>query len=317
MAFSDQLALVGDIGGTNARFGLATPGSAKIEGVREYEVADYPQATDAIGAYLKEAKASPGAAAVAVAGPIIDGTIDFTNNDWVLSEDGLRTLGFASAQLINDFAALALAAPRLSGHDLHRLGHRAEGEAGGTVVVLGPGTGFGVSALAAGGTVVASEGGHAAFAPGDEIEDEILRLLRARHGRVSIERILSGPGICSLHSCLAQIEGRQVVTDDPAAVTKAALAGDPASLNTLMRFCGILGAVAGDLALTFGATGGAFIAGGIPPRILDLLDASTFRERFEDKGRFKDYLARIPSQVIVHPHAALVGAAQAAFPAAG
>lgn len=304
-------ALVGDIGGTNARFGLAAPGAAKVEAIAQYHVADFPQAEEAIRAYLKTVPAAPGSAAIAVAGPVIDGAIDFTNSDWVLSEEGLRSLGFKSARLLNDFAALALAAPRMSGQDLHRLGDKGEAEAGGTVVVLGPGTGFGVSALAH-GAPVASEGGHAAFAPGDEVEDEVLRLLRQQHGRVSIERILSGPGICSLHRCLAQIEGRSVDTDDPAAITRAALAGDAASLATLMRFCGILGAVAGDLALTFGATGGVFVAGGIPPRILDLLDGSAFRARFEDKGRFKDYLARIPTQVIVHPHAALVGAAQAA-----
>lgn len=309
---ADELALVGDIGGTNARFGLARPGTAGVESIREYHVADFPRCTDAIAAYLKAVgHKPPPRAAIAVAGPVIDGAIDFTNSDWVLSEADLRGMGMTGARLINDFAALAYATERLEGRDLHRLGHRAEGEADGTRVVLGPGTGFGVSALA-GGVVVASEGGHAAFAPGDDVEDEILRLLRLKHGRVSIERVLSGPGICSLHRCLAQIAGYTVETDDPAAITSAALAGDPASLDTLMRFCGILGAVAGDLALTFGATGGVFIAGGIPPRILDLLDASTFRERFEDKGRFRDYLAGIPSQVILHPHAALVGAAQAA-----
>ncbi len=309
---ADDRVLVGDIGGTNARFGLARLGGDTVEAIGEYHVADFPQANDAIAAYLKATGQTPAHAAIAVAGPVIAGAIDFTNSDWVLSEDGLRRMGFAHARLLNDFAALALAAPRLRGADLHRLGHQAEGEANGTLVVLGPGTGFGVSGLAAGKTVVSSEGGHAAFAPGDEVEDEILRLLRQEHGRVSIERILSGPGICSLHRCLARIEGRDVAAEDPAAITKSALAGDPASLNTLMRFCGILGAVAGDLALSFGATGGVYIAGGIPPRILELLDASTFRARFEDKGRFKDYQARIPTQIIVHPYAALVGAAQAA-----
>lgn len=309
---TEERILVGDIGGTNARFGLARAGGAKVEAIREYHVADFPQAADAIAAYLKAVSVSPPAAAIAVAGPVIEGEIDFTNSDWVLSETGLRDMGFKQARLINDFAALALAAPRMSGRDLHRLGPERAAEAGGTVVVLGPGTGFGVSALAH-GAPVPSEGGHAAFAPGDEIEDEILRLLRARHGRVSIERILSGPGICSLHRCLAAIDGREVEADDPAAITAAALAGDAASLATLMRFCGILGAVAGDLALTFGATGGVYVAGGIPPRILEILDASTFRQRFEDKGRFQAYLDRIASQVIVHPHAALVGAAQASF----
>lgn len=312
MASSEDLALVGDIGGTNARFGLARGAAAKIEAIGEYEVADFPQAVDAIAAYLKAVGAAPGTAVVAVAGPVVDGAIDFTNSDWLLSEEGLRGMGFGRARLINDFAALALAAPLLSGHDLHRLGPKIDADPMGTLVVMGPGTGLGVSALAGGRTVVASEGGHAAFAPGDEVEDRVLGILRAEFGRVSLERLLSGPGICSLHRALAQIDGRLVETDDPAAITKAALAGDKASLATLMRFCGILGAAAGDLALSFGAMGGVYVAGGIPPRILDILDASTFRERFEAKGRFGDYMRRIPTQVIVHPHAALVGAAQAA-----
>lgn len=309
---ADELALVGDIGGTNARFGLARPGASDIESIREYHVADFPSCTDALAAYLGAVgRTPPDRAVIAVAGPVIDGAIDFTNSDWVLSEADLRGMGMGRARLINDFAALAYATAGLSERDLHRLGPQVEGEPSATRVVLGPGTGFGVSALAH-GAPVASEGGHAAFAPGDEVEDEILRLLRRQHGRVSIERVLSGPGICSLHRCLSEIDGRPSDIDDPAAITRAAQAGDSASRATLMRFCGILGAVAGDLALTFGASGGVFVAGGIPPRILDLLDASSFRRRFEDKGRFRDYLARIPTQIIVHPHAALVGAAKAA-----
>jgi glucokinase len=305
--------MVGDIGGTNARFGLVGPGGA-VSHIREYVDADYGRAEDAIAAYLKAegAGTQPSQVRIAVAGPVIDGTIRFTNNHWTLSERGLRNMGFGVAGLLNDFAALALAAPVMTAHELHRLGPRAEAEPGGTLVVMGPGTGLGVSALAGGKTVLTTEGGHTAFAPGDEVEDEVLRRLRAKFGRVSIERLLSGQGICNLHRALADMADRPVETDDPAAITKAALAGDPASLDTLMRFCGILGAVAGDLALSFGATGGVYIAGGIPPRILDLLDASPFRARFEDKGRFKPYVARIPTQVIVHPHAALVGAALAA-----
>ena len=159
-----------------------------------------------------------------------------------------------------------------------------------------------------------SEGGLACFAPGDPIEDEILRILRQRYSRVSIERLICGPGLLNMHRALAEIDGRETHIDDPAQITEEALA-DPRSHcgATLARFCAILGAVAGDVALTMGSRGGVYIAGGIAPRILPFLKASPFRERFERKGRFQDYMADIPTWVITHKHAALLGAARVAF----
>ena len=159
-----------------------------------------------------------------------------------------------------------------------------------------------------------SEGGHACFPPGDPVEDEILRILRRRYDRVSIERLICGPGLLNMHRALAEIDGRETHIADPAQLTETAMK-DPNSPcgATLARFCAILGAVAGDIALTTGARGGVYIAGGIVPRILPFIKASPFRQRFERKGRFKDYMAEIPTKVIMHKHAALLGAARVAF----
>ena len=206
--------------------------------------------------------------------------------------------------------------------DLAHLGGPEAGDPHSAIAVLGPGTGFGVSALARDvhGTQVAmpSEGGHACFAPGDAVEDEILRILRERYDRVSIERLICGPGLLNMHRALARIEGRETHIDDPAQITTEALENPNSACGaTLARFCAILGAVAGDVALTMGSRGGVYIAGGIAPRILPFLKASPFRERFERKGRFQDYMAEIPTWVITHQHAALLGAARVAFQDAG
>lgn len=314
-----RLALVGDIGGTNARFALAelddpAPITRSPVGLK---VADFARATDAISAFLatQDLTQPPQVAVIAVAGPVQGGAIDFTNSNWLLSESDLRGLGCGRARLINDYAALALAAPLLAGDDLRTIGPDTPGQTGGTIAVLGPGTGFGVSALVrdgAGEAVLSTEGGHIGFAPTDAVEVELLARLTARHGRVSIERILSGAGLDDLHECLQAIGGRAPQAAAPARITAAALAGDPAALRSVERFCAILGSVAGDFALAYGATGGVLVAGGIAPRIIDILQRSAFRERFEAKGRFRDYLAAVPTRVVMRPHAALLGAARAA-----
>lgn len=312
----DGLALVGDMGGTNARFGLVDLRSdpLRVFGAKSYLGREFRRPADAIQAYLGELGMTCrlGGAVVAVAGPVEGGAITFTNSEWSLSCDELRDLGFGAAELVNDYAALAYAAPVLRDEDVRRVGPDVPLQADRTLAVLGPGTGFGVSALARDGlatAALATEGGHIAFAPGDEVEIEILRILMKRYGRVSVERILCGRGLSELHQALLAIDGQ---TSDPLAqelITEQALAGDQTCLRTVERFCAILGAVAGDFALGLGARGGVFIAGGIPPKVIDILERSDFRRRFEAKGRFESYMARIPTRVIMRPHAALVGAA--------
>ena len=314
------LGLVGDIGGTNARFALVEfdgPDPRLIEPTT-YKGKDYASAEDAIEDYLhKVGVKHPDQAVVAVAGPVEHGSVHMTNLDWRISEDSLRRAGgFRQATLINDFTAQALAAPRLAPKDLRQVGPLpTSGE--GDLAILGPGTGFGVAGMIRRKGLdlpLTTEGGHIAFAPTDEVEIEILRSLTERFGRVSVERILSGPGMEDLHVMLGEMDGRKVEALPAKQITERGVAGDAACRITIDRFCAILGSTAGDLALALGARGGVFIAGGIAPRVIDLLEASPFRERFEAKGRFVDYMKAIPSHVILHPLTALIGAAVAMTP---
>jgi glucokinase len=316
----DRTLLVGDVGGTNARFALAhmVEGRPVLEHYDSFPAETWPTFLEGVRAFIDGCGVKPTGGVIAVAGPVTDGEIDLTNSPWRVSEAELRTLGLDPVRLINDFEALAWGAPVVPRDMLASLGGPEEGEPHAAIAVLGPGTGFGVSALARDihGTEIAmpSEGGHACFAPGDAVEDEILRILRRRYDRVSIERLICGPGLLNMHRALAEIDGRESHIEDPAQITAEALENPNSPCGaTLARFCAILGAVAGDIALTTGARGGVYIAGGIAPRILPFLKASPFRERFERKGRFQDYMAAIPTHVILHKHAALLGAARVAF----
>ncbi|MGQ3039947.1 MAG: glucokinase [Brevundimonas sp.] len=318
----DRTLLVGDVGGTNARFAIAhmVNGRPVLEHHDSFPAETYPTFLEGVKAFIDGCEVKPTGGVIAVAGPVTDGEIDLTNSPWRVSEMELQTLGLNPVRLINDFEALAWGAPVVPDAELASLGGPQEGDDKAAIAVLGPGTGFGVSALARDGRggeiAMPSEGGHACFAPGDPIEDEILRILRRRYERVSIERLICGPGLLNMHRALAEIDGRETHIDDPALITAEALEDPRGHCGaTLARFCAILGAVAGDIALTTGSRGGVYIAGGIAPRILPFLKASPFRERFERKGRFKDYMAAIPTKVILHKHAALLGAARVAFSA--
>ncbi len=180
------------------------------------------------------------------------------------------------------------------------------------IVVMGAGTGFGVAGLARGprgDLAVATEGGHAGFAPSDELEAEVWKRLAARFGRVSIERLLSGPGLYDLYCAMAQIRAVPADLPDERAVTEAG-GRDPLAGDVLDRFCEIMGSVAGDLALTFGARGGVFVSGGIAPRLGERLNSGGFRKRFEDKGRLSNYVRDIPTSLVTHPYPAIIGAAR-------
>ncbi len=320
----DKTLLVGDVGGTNARFAIAhmIDGKPVLEHHESFPASEHPTFLGGVKAFIDGCEVKPTGGVIAVAGPVTDCAIDLTNSPWQVSEAELATLGLNPVRLINDFEALAWGAPVVPADQLASLGGPDEGEEHTAIAVLGPGTGFGVSALARDihGNEIAmpSEGGHACFAPGDPIEDEILRILRRRYDRVSIERLICGPGLLNMHRALAEIDGRETHIDDPAQITTEAMENPNSACGaTLARFCAVLGAVAGDIALTTGARGGIYIAGGIAPRILPFLKASPFRERFERKGRFADYMAAIPTKVILHKHAALLGAARVAFSDAG
>lgn len=315
--------LVGDIGGTHARLALVDE-EGHIRHPVTYDERNYPSLTEVIAHYLEKTlgRKRPGRAVLAVAGPVVDGEIQFTNNSWRASEGELFVaFEFESVRLINDFAAQALAAPVLPADTLRRIGPDVCGADFAPLVVMGAGTGFGVAGLARserGDVEVAGEGGHAAFAPTDEVEVEVQRVLTRCFGRTSVERILSGPGLFNLYTALAEIRGETPALKDEAAVSAAAAKGDVLASEALDRFCAILGSVAGDLALTFGARGGVYISGGLAPRMADRLESGEFRRRFEAKGRMSDFMAEIPTTLIQHPYAALIGAARALKrPAAG
>ena len=313
------LGLVGDVGGTNARFALArrdSGGRMLIDQPVAYRAADYASGDDAVLAYLSrlDLKAPPAFAVIAAAGPIEDGAVTFTNNTaWRFSEAGLaKAGGFSRARLINDFTAQVLAIDHFQDQDLRRIGPAGPQPGRATAVILGPGTGFGVGARVDDGearAILTAEGGHSGFAPGDETEVEIVRRLMARYGRVSVERILSGPGLLNLYQVLADLRGEHPTCTAPDQITRQALAGEPLCRAAVERFCAMLGSVAGDFALAYGAKGGVYISGGIAPDIIDLLAASDFRRRFEAKGRMSDYVIAISTWVVLEPFAALVGAA--------
>jgi glucokinase len=316
---SNGLGLVGDFGGTHVRLGLADlmKHPLEIRGVRHFLSKDFKSGIEPVAAYINDLAAAekPSVAALAVAGPVSNGEVQFTNLGWSLSVAGIEALGIAEANLVNDYVAMAYATELFAASDVHRIGPGAA-DARGNIAVIGPGTGFGASALVFGddGSKVAipSEGGHASFAPDDETEIEALRRLQHKFVHVSVERILSGPGLCNLHDTLNAMEGISDDVLDPGEITQQALAGEAACLRTLNRFCGILGSVAGNFALSYGAQGGVYIAGGIAPDILGLLDGGDFRRRFEAKGRFEAYLRAIPTLVITKPDATLLGAAEVA-----
>ncbi|HEX4196183.1 MAG TPA: glucokinase [Caulobacteraceae bacterium] len=309
--------LVGDVGGTNARFAIAeTDGEAtRITHAAVLQASDYPSGEAALAAYLDMLEGQrPRLAVIAAAGPVIKGCVDFTNNGgWGFSEKRVcKACGFVEVKLINDFTAQALALDRLAPRDSRPIGRRVRGRAGATAAIMGPGTGFGSAALVRDGrrqAVMTGEGGHWSFAPEDEVEIEILRRLMVRFGEVSVERVLSGPGLLNLYQAMGAMTGQSTDLTAPADITREALAGEGLAREALSRFCAILGSIAGNFALAVGAEAGVYICGGIAPDIFDFLEASDFRRRFETKDRMSDYLAAIPTRVVTQPHAALIGAA--------
>ncbi|MBK8158877.1 MAG: glucokinase [Rhodospirillaceae bacterium] len=309
-----SLALVADIGGTNARFALRRPGVDGLEKMKTLSAADYPNIDNAITTYLDWAEATPTEACFAVACPAREDQIEFTNSTWHFSRAETAALfGWQRFETVNDFEALALGVPHVKPEGLHAV-RRGTIETKGACAVLGPGTGFGVSGLICdrhgGWVALAGEGGHVGFAPQDELEVELLRYLQARFGRVSCERLLSGDGLVNIYEFLCVQAGKPAERPTPAEITARGLEqGERIARDALRRFCAILGSAAGDLALILGSTGGVYIGGGIVPRLLPILLDSKFEERFANKGRLSSLLAAMPIFVILDNTLALLGAA--------
>lgn len=313
-------ALLADIGATNARFALLRDGL--IGDVLTLTVADYPTSYEAVAAALRHLDSTqvPQAAVLAFAGPVDGARAIMTNAGWDTTLGELRQrFGFSQLRLLNDYAALALSLDRLGDDDKLAIGPAPAGvfrPMQGNLAVLGPGSGLGVAALLPAEPhplPLVSEGGHVTLPASDRLEADLIALLRQDYGHISAERLLSGPGLANLHSALAHLQGETVSPLDPAEVTRRGLDGSDALCRlTLDRFCLLLGTFAGDVALSYGAQGGVFLGGGILPRFPSFLAASGFRARFEDKGRFHDYLAAIPTWLITRPNAAFLGLAAVA-----
>lgn len=310
--------LLADIGGTNARFAWQAEAGAPIEAASVLPVAEFAQLQDAMQHYLDTHAPGPvGAAAIAIASPVLGDAVRMTNHRWSFSQRALQAaLGLKRLRVLNDFTALALALPALPEAHRHQVGGAAA-DATAAIGLLGAGTGLGVSGLVPdgrGGWVpLQGEGGHVTLPAQDARERTVFDGLARRHGHVSAERVCSGDGLLDTFRVLCQADG---VTphgiDTPAAVVEAALThGQPQALAALEVFCAFLGTVTGNLALTLGARGGVYIGGGIVPRLGAVFDASPFRARFEGKGRYADYLRPIPVWVITAPESpALMGAAR-------
>ena len=312
MSSRSTYTLLGDIGATNARLSLLVNGA--FGPVAGFEVARYPKFADAVAEFLQphENGTQVTQALIAAAGPVEGGRCALTNCPWIIDAAELKsTFGLARAHVVNDFEATARSLSRLTEKDLWPIG-RGQAVQGAPVVVLGPGTGLGVAGLI-GEMVVATEGGHATMAGASRREDALIDHLRQEFGHVSAERLISGAGLENIYRATVALDGAQVPPRTAAEITKAALAGTcPSARAALEAFCAFLGAFAGNVALTFGARGGVYIAGGIAPRIGAFIADSAFRARFEAKGRFRSYLEAIPTNIIIHPAATFVGLASLA-----
>ena len=311
--------LLADVGGTHVRFGWQAGAGAAIEHVRVLRVAEHPSLQHALRSYLDDVGlASPGAAAIAMANPVTGDAVRMTNHDWAFSQAALKAeFGLHTLRVLNDFTALALALPHLPADELRQVGG-GQAQPDAAIGLLGAGTGLGVSGLlpdGRGGWVpLQGEGGHVTLPAITPRERLVMDGFQRRHGRASAERLLSGPGLFDTFMLLCEADGASPSgLDSAAAVSEAALAGShPQAEEALHMFCALLGAVAGDLALTLGARGGVFVGGGIVPRLGAWFDTSPFRQRFEEKGRFQSYLAAIPVWVITSEQPpALLGASHA------
>lgn len=312
-----QAALIADIGGTNVRFGLAQA-DGRIEQVVALLCRDYADPAAAAEAYLKQAKPArkPKTGAFGVA-CVVDGDhIGLTNHHWSFSIDETRKrLGLDKLRVLNDVQALTLAVNHLEPGEKAKIGGGKPVQ-GAPVAIVAPGTGLGASAIVpgeSGRTLIATEAGHVTMPVVTEREARINTVLSRKFGHVSTERVVSGPGLVNLYRAICEIDGIAADPDvDPASVSERGGCNACARCaETLKVFSALLGTFAGDMALTFCAQGGVFLGGGVVPKLGTGFDAGLFRQRFEQKGRFTDYLSNIPTELITRPNPALVGLARA------
>jgi len=321
---SQVLGLVADVGGTHIRFGIAvgasTPGPLNVHCVRRYPVRAHESLAQAAHHYRTATPGIPTAlnrAAVAVAGRVEPDLVQLTNSAWSFSPRALsESQRFDDLHVINDFEAVGHAVGALRAADLQPVGpQRLQLPLDkGVCAIVGVGTGLGVGGVVANGdslTVLATEGGHASFAPTNERSIDVLRWLRRKYGRVSAERVLSGAGLANLYQALSDVQGLHVPELTAAEITtRAANGGDAVSVEAVGLFCELLGAFAGDLALTLGAWSGVLISGAMLQHFERAMLERRVRSGFEYKGRFTPAMRTVPLETIAHPHVQLLGAAR-------
>ncbi|NQV86880.1 MAG: glucokinase [Woeseiaceae bacterium] len=314
--------LIGDIGGTNARFALADTENVGFRDALTLKCADFASVDAAIQQYLQQTSAAaPSVICLAAAGPLIGDSIKVTNNHWAISpKDVGSVFGIESVRLLNDFEALAYSIPFLGAHDYTAVGlplPRTLADDEFNIAIIGPGTGLGTAGLCRRGDLlipISGEGGHVGFAPESQVQIEVLKVLRERFERVSAERLVSGSGIENIYNALTLIHGEKKAQLTAAEVFAAAATGnDPRAVETVGLFFDVFGQVAGDLALVLDARDGVFIAGGIAKRYPDLLAGSGFRNAFESKGRHRALMESIPTQLVTHDEPGLLGSAYCAL----
>jgi glucokinase len=317
-ARAEAMLIAADVGGTHARVALleARPGGGfAIVEYRKYACADRPSLAAIIEGFRNDAGgAAVDRIALAVAGYVIDDAVVNVNLPWPISISGLRaTLGVGELAIVNDFEAVAHAIGHVDDRDATLLSGPERASLQGPVLVVGPGTGLGAALRIPGGArafVLATEAGQATLAPETDIELEVIRELRKSMQRVQVEHVLSGTGLVNLHRAIATLRGVAAPPRTAAEITAAALAkSDPLAVETASVFCGWLGAVLGDLALTYGAQGGVYLAGGVLPQMKDLVARSAFVARFLDKGAMREVLARTPVRLVEHAQLGVLGAA--------
>ena len=314
---TDPCLLIADIGGTNARFALARSDEAGFSGELTLSCADYETAEQGIEDYLERSGGiSPDVICLAAAGPIVDDCIRLTNNHWVIDGRELQQKYPSSAiRLLNDFEAIAYSIPLLGDNDLASVGlvpSELDGKSDFTLAVAGPGTGLGAAGLLGreqGIYPVVGEGSHAGFAPETRMQFEVLKQLRRRYERVSDERLVSGPGLENIYWALRKIHGEKLTKINAAEIFSRVLANeDVIAMESVQLFFEALGQVVGNLALALGAYDGVYLAGGIVKRYPDFLKAGSFRSGFENKGRHRGLMERIPTLLVLHPQPGLLGA---------
>ncbi|BAH82970.1 glucokinase [Candidatus Ishikawella capsulata] len=307
-----KYALVGDVGGTNARLAMCEVKSGKITQVETFSTLKYDSLEQVIYDYLSKQKPYIKYGCIAIACPITSDLVEMTNHDWAFSKKKLKkNLKFNKLEIINDFTAVSMSIPMLGKNDIFQFGGK-EAERYKPIAVYGAGTGLGVSHLVHVDKFWISlpgEGGHVDFAPNSQEESKILEVLRDELGHVSAERVLSGTGLVNLYRAIVKSNHRRPEYLTPKDVSERALRYKCNDCRqALSLFCILMGRFGGNLALNLGTFGGVYIAGGIVPRFLDFFKSSGFRAAFEDKGRFKEYLLDIPVYMITHDQPGLLGA---------